>query len=153
MIVIADASPLLALAQADALHVLQALFGRVLVPEAVRRETVDNCPVLDQRRRIEGALDNYLLVRTPQGDYPFSRNLGAGEREVLALALDQRADLLLMDDRKARNEAAAHSLTCAYTTDVLRLAEQRRIIPSAAEVVSGLREAGIFLPQPAAVRH
>jgi predicted nucleic acid-binding protein len=63
MIVIADASPLLALAQADVLWVLRALFGQVLVPAAVRRETVDNCPVPDQRGRIERALGDYLVVQ------------------------------------------------------------------------------------------
>lgn len=51
-----------------------------------------------------------------------------------------------MDDKKARNEAADLGLQCAYTTDVLRLAEQRGIIASVAEVVEGLRDARIYLP-------
>ncbi len=45
MIVVSNASPLLSLAQADCLHVLEALFGRVLIPAAVYRETVEQCPV------------------------------------------------------------------------------------------------------------
>jgi predicted nucleic acid-binding protein len=32
MIVVSDASPLLALAQADSLHLLKVLFGRILIP-------------------------------------------------------------------------------------------------------------------------
>ncbi len=43
MIVVSNASPLLALAQADSLHALKALFGRVLIPAAVFRETVLTC--------------------------------------------------------------------------------------------------------------
>jgi predicted nucleic acid-binding protein len=60
--------------------------------------------------------------------------------------LERHADLLLMDDKKARNEAAELRLQCAYTTDVLRLGEQRGVIASAAEIVEGLRSARIYLP-------
>ena len=35
MIVVSDASPLIALAQADTLSTLKALFGRLLIPESI----------------------------------------------------------------------------------------------------------------------
>ncbi len=146
MIVVSNASPLLALAQADGLSILKALFEHLLIPEAVRRETVDQCPVPEQRQRIEAAIGDFISVATPVKVYGFSRNLGQGEQGVLALALERHADLLLMDDRKARNEATDYGLQCVYTTDVLRLAEHRRIIASAAEVVAALRDFRIFLP-------
>lgn len=146
MIVVSNASPLLALAQADCLRVLKTLFGRVLMPAAVFRETVDQCPVPAQKRRIQSACDDFIAVATPTITHSFSRNLGHGEQGVLALALERRADLLLMDDKKARNEAAALGLRCAFTTDVLRFAEQRGIIASVAEIVEGLRGARIYLP-------
>jgi uncharacterized protein len=146
MIVVSNASPLLALAQANRLSILKALFERLLIPEAVRRETVDQCPVPDQRRRIVAAIGDFISVAVPVTVRGFSRNLGQGEHGVLALALERRADILLMDDRKARNEAGDLGLQCAYTTDLLRLAEHRRIIESAAEVVADLRDLRIFLP-------
>lgn len=138
MIVVSNASPLLALAQADCLHILKALFARVLVPDAVYRETVDRCPVSDRKRRIQSASDDFIAVAVPKIARSFSRNLGQGEQGVLALALEVHADLLLMDDKKARNEAAELGLQCAYTTDVLRLAEQRGVVASAAQIVEGL---------------
>lgn len=65
---------------------------------------------------------------------------------MLALALERHAELLLIDDRKARNKAAELGFQCAYTTDVLRLGEQRGIITSLAEVADVLRSARIYLP-------
>lgn len=141
MIVVSNASPLLALAQADCLHVLKALFVRVLLPAAVYRETVDQCPVPDQQRRIQSVCDDFITVATPMITHSFARNLGQGEQGVLALALERRADLVLMDDKKARNEAADLGLRCVFTTDVLRLAEQRGVIASVTEIVEGLRGA------------
>lgn len=41
MIVVSNASPLLALAQANCLGILKALFGQVSIPVAVYRETVE----------------------------------------------------------------------------------------------------------------
>jgi predicted nucleic acid-binding protein len=146
MIVVSDASPLLALAQADSLYLLEVLFGRVLIPGAVYRETVEQCPVPAQRQRIQSAVDDFISVSTTESAYRFSRNLGSGEQGVLALALERGADLLLMDDKKARNEAHDLGFPCAYTTDVLRLAEERRIIVSAAEIVERLHGARIHLP-------
>jgi predicted nucleic acid-binding protein len=146
MIVVSDASPLLALAQANCLPILKALFGRILIPNAVCRETVEQCPVANQRQRIRTAIGESIGLRAPQEAHGFARKLGEGERGVLALALERHADLLLMDDRKARNQAAALGFQCAYTTDVMRLAEKRGIIASAAEVVKGLQDARIFLP-------
>jgi hypothetical protein len=92
------------------------------------------------------ALSQFIDVAHPQGMAHFTRNLGVGEQGVLQLALERSADLVLMDDRKARNEAARHGLTCAFTTDVLRLAEQREIISSCTAVIDALREHRIYLP-------
>lgn len=146
MIVVSDASPLLALAQADSLHLLKVLFGRVLIPTAVYRETVEQCPVPVQRQRIQSAVDDFISVSTTERAYRFSRNLGSGEQGVLALALERGANLLLMDDKKARNEASDLGFPCAYTTDILRLAEERGTIISAGEIVECLHGARIYLP-------
>lgn len=146
MIVVSNASPLLALAQAGCLGILKALFDQVSIPVSVYRETVEQCPVPVQRQRIQEAIDDYIAVAAPKRAHSFSRNLGQGEQGVLALALERHAELLLIDDRKARNEAVELGFQCAYTTDVLRLGEQRGIITSLAEVVDVLRNARIYLP-------
>ena len=145
MIVVTNASPLIALSQAQVLPILGALFGRVLMPDTVYQETVGGCTVLIQKQAIEAGIDDFIEVVAPTRRNRFSRNLGQGESGVLDVALELGADLLLMDDRKARNEAKSLGLTCALTTDVLRYAEQQGLLDYRS-VVDTLRGHGIYLP-------
>lgn len=145
MIVITDASPLIALGQAQVLTVLRDLFGRVFMPNTVYQEAVVRCTVPVQKQAIEAAIGGFLEVDEPTLRHRYSRNLGAGEAGVLDLALERRADLLLMDDRKARNEAESLGLACALTTDVLRYADQRGLLEYQS-VVDTLRQQRIYLP-------
>ena len=145
MIVVTNASPLIALGQAQVLPILGELFGRVLMPDTVYQETVIGCTVPIQKQGIESGIGNFLEVAAPTIRNRFSRNLGLGESGVLDLALERGADLLLMDDRKARNEAESIGLNCALTTDVLRYAEQQGL-PDYRSVVDTLRRYRIYLP-------
>ncbi len=145
MIVVVNASPLLALGQAQVLFILKSLFGRVYIPDTVYQETVIECNVALQKQEIVSALGDFIEVVKPTFKQSFSRNLGQGERGVLNLALERQADLVLMDDKKARNEAKELDLTCAFTTDVLKYAEQKGLIVYQ-RVMLHLYQANIYLP-------
>lgn len=146
MMIIANASPLLALSQAECLGIFKALFGQLYIPGSVYQETVTDCPVALQKQGILIAVNDFIQVQEPTVDYPFSRNLGKGERGVLNLAIEKKADLLLIDDKKARNEAKALGFICSFTSDVLRYAEREQVIKSAFDVMEKLRSFGIYLP-------
>jgi len=72
--------------------------------------------------------------------------LGLGELEALSLARQSSADLLLLDDRKASNEAREQQLVIASTRAVLKIAEERGIIGSAQELEKLMRQQQVFLP-------
>jgi predicted nucleic acid-binding protein len=55
-------------------------------------------------------------------------NLGAGEREAITLAQALRADVLLLDDGKARRAARECGLTVTGTLAVLALAASRGLV-------------------------
>ena len=119
MIVVADASPLRYLILIEHVHVLRALYGRVIVPPAVVSE-------LNQERTpdlVRTWLSNspeWLVVRAPQQPPPsLNRVLGTGERQAIALAAELSADALLMDDRDARREAEKRNLVVLGTLRVL----------------------------------
>ncbi len=145
MIVISNASPLIALSQAGVLHILRDLFQSVLIPDAVYHETVIWCHIITQKSAIERGIGDFLQVASPSFRRSFSRNLGSGETGVLDLALEHHADLLLMDDKKARNEAKSLDLPCAFTSDVLRYADDFGLIDFQT-VVDKLHSADIYLP-------
>jgi hypothetical protein len=85
-------------------------------------------------------------VVTPRLDYPFTRRLGKGERAVLNLALEKSPDILLIDDKKARNEAKDLGFMPSFTTEIIRQAEREFIIPSSLALVQELYQFGIYLP-------
>lgn len=147
MIVVTNSSPLIALSSVDQLQLFPQLFTRVLVPTAVYQETVVENAVVDQRSRIAFAAKSFLEVVPPQNERQFERKLGKGERGVLNLALERQPDFVILDDKKARKEAIALGLSPIFTSDVLRLAAQRQLIPSYQAVLVALAQHQIYLPE------
>lgn len=147
MIVIANPSPLIALSRIDSLYIFQELFGRILIPDAVYQETVLETTITNQKENISKAINDFIEVITPTIHHTFSRNLGKGERGVLNLALEKNADIILMDDKKARNEARELGFNPYFTTDILKNAEASKIIPSYEDILIKLFKIGIFLPE------
>ena len=109
MKVIADAGPLMALAKVDGLGALFLLSPKVFTPPAVYEETVTVGLRLDLPDA--GALDRCyrdgsLEVLAPTlSSLPVPSSLGRGEEECIRLAIEHRADWLLIDDLEARRAA------------------------------------------------
>lgn len=127
MIVIADASPLVALSTCSCLPLLEQLFGQVRVPEAVFYEVSvpgkSEAPSLNaylQGKVLAASLENFPI-------YP-TTGLGLGEREAMALYLSLSADLLLVDDRRAKKVAYSNGLEVMGSVGVLLLAKQRGLL-------------------------
>lgn len=68
----------------------------------------------------------------------------AGEAEAIGLALDLRADRLLIDDRKGRRLAQAEGVRCLGLPALLLLAKQRGLTASVAECLESLERRGHF---------
>jgi predicted nucleic acid-binding protein len=106
--VVSNSSPLIALARIQRLDLLPAIFESILIPPAVAREIAPSIPVLPTWLRIQASsvLPSAPLLR---------RRLGAGEREALALAIELRADWIILDDLPARRSAEASGLNVIGT--------------------------------------
>lgn len=142
---VVDASPLITLAKAGHLHLLDQL-ASVLVPEAVVRE-VEAGPGADPARR---ALENGWGARAAPREIPaavLEWGLGAGESSVLALALEESGRTAVLDDAAARR--CAHSLGVATlgTLAVILRAKNAGLIPSASQVALALLGAGLRLDE------
>lgn len=108
MAVVSNSSPLIALARIQRLDLLPAIFESILIPPAVAREIAPSIPVLPTWLRIQApsVLPSAPLLR---------RRLGAGESEALALAIELRADWIILDDLPARRSAEASALNVIGT--------------------------------------
>lgn len=149
MIVVSDTSPITNLHAIGKLQVLRALYGVIYIPSAVYRELLvgverGNHPPL------ESELD-WLLVHPVVGVeslHPSLRNLGVGEMEALALALQLNADLLLMDDRAGRRAAQGYGLPVIGTLGVLVDAKRMGLLPAIRPVLDKLiTQAGFWVSE------
>ena len=145
--IVADSSPLIVFARIKRLDIFKALFGVIYIPISVYQETVIETTLEQQRDAVQNAIDTAtIIVRDSTLTYPFTRKLGKGEQGVLNLAQEIGAKGIIMDDKKARNEARELGFSLLFTTDILRGAEQRGLITSSVDVIAQLNTMKIYLP-------
>jgi hypothetical protein len=107
--VISDSSTLIHLSAKGHLSLLRKLFGELVVPTAVWKEVVEQGQGRPGVEEVETArregwvhvetVSNELLLRS------LKQELDEGEAQVIALAVESRADLVLLDESEARRRA------------------------------------------------
>lgn len=143
--VVSNTSPLLYLHQVGQLEILARLYGRVLIPPAVRAE-------LDTGRHRGISvpdLDRFPWIEScgvpPELALPTLKDLGAGEAEVLALGRADPRRLLILDEEVARRAAEAAGLEFTGTLGVLLRAKEHGLLPAVAPVVEALTRTSMWL--------
>ncbi|MHB8777610.1 MAG: DUF3368 domain-containing protein [Anaerolineales bacterium] len=117
--VICNTSPFQYLHQIDQLRILPALAGKIIVPSAVVDELAAG--------RVAGvdlpdlAQLDWVMVQSPAGQsaLPLISDLGAGESEVLMLALETPGATVILDDMLARRVAKSLNLHLTGTLGLL----------------------------------
>jgi len=142
MIVICDASPLIALSVVNKLDLLECLFEKVLVPVSVFNElTIAGKPeALRLAAWMQGkvfAAEDKQLVRS------FSLSLDIGESEAMALYFEKKADYLLIDEKKGRKIAAYNKMNVVGSLGILLLSKQKGLIPSVKPLLECLQQSYI----------
>jgi len=145
MNVVSDASALINLARIGKLDLLHQLYGELAVPEAVWQEVVVDGAGQPGANEVQKAtwikihsVTNKQLVRALQQD------LGAGEAEAIALALELKADLLLMDERLGRETARHLGLRYTGLIGALRDAKHKGLIHAVKPYLDALRDIAGF---------
>ncbi|MFN0165887.1 MAG: DUF3368 domain-containing protein [Bryobacteraceae bacterium] len=148
MVVVADTSPINYLIQISCIHILPALYQKVIVPRAVIDE-------LGHRNAPEAVASwasqppSWISVsdlQTPVDDNEL-RKLDSGEIAAISLAVrEYPAVLLLMDDAKARSVAKRLGVATVGTLGILRDAAGLRLI-SLHDAVTRLRATSFRAPQ------
>lgn len=141
-----DASPVITLAKAGHLDLLEQLSENLLIPAPVRDEVLHgppSDPAWQALRRGWGQ----IVSPGPVPEAVLEWGLGAGESAVLALTLAGPRRTAVLDDAAAR--ACARTLGVRYlgTLAVVLRAKQAGLIESAATVMVALREAGLRIDE------
>jgi len=143
--VIADTTPIISLALIDQLDNLRRLYSEILVPPAVEQEILAGGGRLIGAEGFQAA--PWFQTR-PLSDPSRSKllaGLDPGEAEVLSLAQEVGADLLLLDERLARRYAAMLGFSFTGTVGVLLKSKERGLVSQVGPLLNDLVQRGIHL--------
>jgi len=148
-LIVADTGPLIALAVMDLLPVLTQLFEKVLVPEAVINECLNDLSKA-QSVKINTALSDKLIILEKAIDKEYcvllEELLDKGEAEAISLAKQYDATVLL-DEKSGRNIARKEGLKVVGSLFILIRAKQAEYITSVIPLLEKLKQHGYYLSE------
>jgi predicted nucleic acid-binding protein len=142
--VIVNNTPLVALWVLGRLDLLRELYDEVLIPQAVYEEFVAT-----ERAVRQAALENAPWIKPVSLENSQRARvyigLDLGEAEVLALAEERAARLVIIDELKGRRYAQRLEMPLTDTLGLLLLAKERGLVANLAPLLVELQEAGLYL--------
>lgn len=146
--VVVNTTPIIGLSLVGGLDLFRSLYREVVIPPAVRAE------VEAGSREDLNAIDlsaapwiETVPLQDPRRADLLS-DLDRGEAEVLALAQERRARLVVIDERLGRQHARRLELQLTGTVGVLLRAKEQSLIPSVGPVLRTLKKGGFYLSTP-----
>lgn len=142
MRIVSNAGPLIALARINQLDLLKNLYNQILIPKAVQQEVL-RLPHKPGSFEIANAswvrlcgVKDHLAVEL------LRERLDKGESEAIVLAIEQKADLLLIDEARGRYVADARAVRIVGTLGILILAKKQKIISELRPFLEKLTQEG-----------
>ncbi|RMD91695.1 MAG: DUF3368 domain-containing protein [Calditrichaeota bacterium] len=149
MIVVSNTSPVINLAAIGQLELLNKLYGKIILPRAVHHEItikgagrpgstdIDKLPWIEVRK-----VANYKFVQALKSE------LDKGESEAIALAVESKADLLLIDERRGRAVARRFGIRHIGLLATLVDAKHKGLIKNVKPLLDALNsKAGFWIGQ------
>jgi predicted nucleic acid-binding protein len=147
-LVICNTTPIIALSLVGQLPLLQRLYGAVTIRAAVAAELLAGGPAGAGIAELQQAdwLRQMSLSDPTRAD--LLSDLGRREAEVIALAQELGADLLIIDERLGRRHAERLGFEVTGTLGVLLRAKEQGLIAEMRPLIEQLRKQGIRLAEP-----
>lgn len=136
MVVVSNASPLIALSKLGQLALLPALYDQVLIPQTVYDEVV--VAALREGHADAIVVDHFVRlgritvhsIQLSDNDWDWASQIDLGEAEVIALARDIGADWAIIDNAHARRAARSQGVLPRGTIGVLLEATSKGLLTS-----------------------
>jgi predicted nucleic acid-binding protein len=142
MLIVSDTSPITNLLQIGHLDLLKQVFGQVVIPKTVYEELGE---LPQQQLFIDGqSWLTVLAARSQEVISSLTEELDPGEAEAIALALEIKADYLVIDELKGRHKAELLGLKIVGLLGVLIQAKQAGYIQAVEPLLIALREKAGF---------
>lgn len=148
MKVVSNSSTLIALARINHLDILEKVVKKLIIPPAVYDDIVikgagrPGSAEIRQAKWIEkrNVSDQEMVMR-------LNSILGLGESEAIALAKEIKADLIILDDDKARKVALSEGIRISGLLAFLVQAKEKGIIERVKPLMDGLKLKGFFISE------
>lgn len=137
MIAISNTSPLIVLAKSSYLKILQKIFKRVIIPDAVFNEIFRKKDIASGKIRELinlGFIQREKVKNKELVDF-INTDIGLGEAEAIVLSLQLNSEYILLDDYKARIYAEERSLNVIGTLGLIKIFQDCNFISEDAEVI------------------
>ncbi|TAE52451.1 MAG: DUF3368 domain-containing protein [Nostocales cyanobacterium] len=127
---------------------MQKLYNGIIIPTAVYNEMVKVNKVVPGAMEVQilpwiqqqAVIDSQRVIFIQEN----AENIDLGEAEAIILALELKADLLLMDERRGRIVASSYGLQIIGLLGVLLQAKRKNLIPSVKMLMDQLIEEADF---------
>ena len=145
MLVLSNTTPLIALAGINSLELLHQLYGSIIIPPAVKAELIGEPE--------KSAVTNspWIVVKQPisheERKRDFRARLHAGEVEVMILAEELGADLVIMDDYAAKKTAKFMGMKTTGTLGILIQAKRRGLIQEVKPLMEAVISQGLYVSE------
>lgn len=141
---VSNSSTVIHLAVLGHMRLLQDFYEQVLIPPAVWKEVVEEGQGRAGVREVEeAARSGWLKVMAPTNELLvrlLKRDLDKGEAEAIALALEQKAEIALLDESDARGVADVYGLRKTGIVGLLIRAKNEGKIGSLRNELDRLRQ-------------
>jgi predicted nucleic acid-binding protein len=140
-----NASPLIFFSRSGRLDLLRAFANEVWVPEPVAKEILQRGSQDITASTIEHTAWLDIRPAPPLPQRGLEWRLGAGESDVLALAVEHPGTEVIIDDLTRRKCAACLNIPLRGTLGIVLVAKCRGQIPQARPVIESMMSAGLYL--------
>ena len=145
-LIVSDASPLIHLAAINKLELVPKLVGSVVLPPAVFDEiTAQGSEKPGAMGVREAAWVEVIACRDTELLARFMAELDAGEAEALTLAVELKADAVLMDERLGRSVASRENIKTIGLLGLLIEAKTGGLIQLVTPEMDALRRSGFYI--------
>ena len=141
--VIVNSTPVIGLANIGKLDVLRQMYGTITIPQAV----FDEIKSPSVQRQVNANRDWIRVeqINDASQKQMYRAKLHAGEVEVMILAQEKKADLVILDDNAAKKTAKFLGLRVIGTLGFLVLAKREGYIEEVIPVLDALEKDGFFI--------
>ncbi len=144
--VVSNTTPIISLLAISKLELLKEMYGRIIIPRGVFDE-------IEQGRNKQFYEDlsafDWIDIRKLQDtrSLKYITDLDKGEAEVIVLANEIEADLVIIDEKAGREYASYFGLKYTGTIGILLKAKQLGLVEKVSPLLSEMKENGIWLSQ------